>query len=100
MKNITVDEIWTFKLTSGEELVAKVIGVDENELIINNPVSVAPGPNGVGLMPSLFTANSDAPTRLNTNTIAVYAMTDESVKNKYIQATSNIVVPSKKILAG
>lgn len=97
---LTSGEVYTFKLTSGEELIAKVLDMQGTELVISSPVSVAPGPNGIGLMQSLFTANPDAETRLNTNTVTVYALTDESVKTKYIQATTGLVVPDKKVLIG
>jgi hypothetical protein len=29
-------------------------------MVIENPVSVAPGPQGLGLVPSMFTADPDA----------------------------------------
>ena len=43
---LELDKIYTFKLTSGEELVAKVIGLNDNTITINDPVSIAPGPGG------------------------------------------------------
>jgi len=98
--NIRINEVYTFKLNSGEELIAKVIKIEENNIIIEEPVSVAPGPQGMGLVPSLFTADPKAETRLNINSITVFAMTDESIKVKYIQATTGISVPQKKIVLG
>jgi hypothetical protein len=99
--NLKLNEVYTFKLNSGEELIAKVIKVDGNDLVIKEPVSVAPGPQGMGLMPSMFTADPDAETRLNTSAVSIYALTDDSVKAKYIQATSGLIVPeTKKIIMG
>lgn len=94
------NEVYTFKLTSGEELITKVLESHENFVLITEPVSVAPGPQGMGLVPSLFTANPKAETRLNTNTITVFAVTDESVKVKYLEATTGIKVPEKKLILG
>jgi hypothetical protein len=37
---------------------------------------------------------------INTNSIAMYAETDESVKAKYIEATTGITIPDKKIIMG
>jgi hypothetical protein len=54
----------------------------------------------MGLVPSLFTADPKAETRLNINSITVFAITDESIKVKYIQATTGISVPQKKIVLG
>lgn len=98
--NLKNDEVYTFKLNSGEEMVAKVKLSGGEWILIHDPVSVAPGPQGVGLMPTLFTANPESETRLNTNSIAVVAETDESVKTKYIQATTGIAVPEKKLILG
>lgn len=98
--DIITNEIWTIKLNSGEELIAKVTETNDSFIIVKEPVSVAPGPQGIGLIPSLFTADPDRDVRLNTSSIAIVAQTDESVKAKYIQATSGIIVPDKKIIMG
>ncbi len=87
-------------MNSGEELVAKVTDYDDNSVVINEPVSVAPGPQGLGLVPSLFTADPKAETRLNTKNIAIVALTDASIRAKYIEATTGLVVPDKKIIMG
>ena len=98
--NITANEVYTFKLNSGEELVAKVLQVYDNSLQIEEPVSIAPSPQGMGLVPSLFTADPKGIIMLNTSSISVYGMTDEPVKRKYIEATTGITVPSKKLVLG
>ena len=94
------NQVYTFKLTSGEELIAKVIKVDGDNLVIHEPVSVAPSQHGMGLIPSLFTADPTSETRLNTNTVTIVALTDDSVKVKYLEATTGIKVPEKKIILG
>jgi hypothetical protein len=54
----------------------------------------------MGLVPSLFTANPDSVIKLNTLSIAIFALTEENVKAKYLEATSGITVPSKKLIIG
>lgn len=100
--DIKVNEVYTFKLNSGEELVAKVIDINYSEefISIEEPVSIAPGPQGMGLVPSMFTAEPKGTTKLNKKSIALYADTDENVKTKYIQATTGISVPNKKLILG
>jgi len=97
---INVGEVYTFKLTSGEEVVGKVTAIEDHNVLLHDPVSVAPGPQGMGLMQSMFTANPKDPARLNINNVTIYALTDESVKSKYIEATTGLVVPDKKIIMG
>ena len=98
--NIKTDEVYTLKLNSGEELIAKVKSVDGTELVLAEPVSVAPGPQGMGLVPSIFTADPKGEYRLNTNSVSLYAVTDSTVKNKYIEATTGIKLPEKKLVLG
>ena len=97
---IKVGEVYTFKLTSGEEVVGKVTAVDDHIVSLHDPVSVAPGPQGLGLMQSMFTADPKDSARLNINNVTIFALTDESVKAKYIEATTGLVVPDKKIIMG
>jgi hypothetical protein len=93
-------EVYTFKLNSGEELIAKVKMSGGDWIGIEHPVSVAPGPQGMGLVPSMFTANPSAEIKLNTASVAIYALTDDAVQSKYLEATTGIQVPDKKIIMG
>jgi len=93
-------KVYTFKMNSGEEMIAKVTEVGEGYAMLQDPVSVAPGPQGMGLVPSMFTADPDKNSRLNMNCVAISALTDESVRMKYIEATTGIKVPEKRILVG
>jgi hypothetical protein len=97
---LTPGSIYTFKLNSGEELVAKVVDASKDTFAVDHPVSIAPGPQGMGLVPSMFTGNMGQPVQLNINSVALVAETDESVASKYIEATTGIRVPDKKIIMG
>lgn len=98
---IRKDEIYTFKLSSGEEVVAKVLEVGDDFLTINEPVSIGPSPQGgLGLVPSMFTYNNREKVRLNTNSITLIGQTDDAVKTKYIEATTGLKVPEKKVILG
>jgi hypothetical protein len=93
-------KVYTFKLNSGEEMIAKVKMAGGDWVEIEHPVSVAPGPQGMGLVPSMFTADPGAEIKLNTSSIAIYALTDDGVKTKYLEATTGIKVPEKKLILG
>lgn len=98
----TIGSVVTLKLNSGEELIAKIISeVDEHGFVqLQDPVSVAPGPQGMGLIPSLFTSDPAEPVRLNTASVSLLALTDDLVKDKYITAITGIQIPEKKIILG
>ena len=94
------NQVYTFKMNSGEEMVAKVKMSDMTWITLEEPVSIAPGPQGMGLVPSLFTADPAEEIKLNTNSVALVSKTDDSVKMKYLEATTGIKVPDKKIIMG
>ena len=91
-------EISTIKLASGEELVAKIMTIADGTLVIKQPVSIAPSPNGGPpmLVPSMFTAEMDRDVILYASAISMIAPTREDVKVAYIKATTGIDVPAKK----
>lgn len=98
--NLELNKVYTIKLVSGEEVIAKVIKQSEDSIELSDPLSVAPGPQGMGLIPSLFTVKPGESVVLNTKAITMYAATEENIEAKYTETTTGISVPSKKILVG
>jgi hypothetical protein len=87
-------------MNSGEEVISKILAVTDSAVTLQEPVSVAPGPQGMGLMPSLFTADNEAEFTLNLNCVAMVAQTADAVKAKYIEATTGLKIPEKKLILG
>jgi hypothetical protein len=94
------NQVYTFKMNSGEEMVAKVKHSGGDWITLEEPVSIAPGPQGMGLVPSMFTADPREEIKLNTNSVSLISKTDDSVKLKYLEATTGIKVPEKKLILG
>lgn len=94
------NEVYTLKLNSGEEVIAKIKSVQSDYIMLEEPLSVAPGPQGMGLVPSMFTSEPHSEVRLNTNSVSLSGPTEDSVKMKYLEATTGISVPSKKLILG
>lgn len=97
---LTPNQVYTFKLNSGEELIAKVIQSGGDFIQIEEPVSIAPMQQGMQMIPSVFTAEPKGEFRLNTNSVTMYAETEDSIKMKYIEATTGIKIPDKKLILG
>ena len=95
-----VGKVYTFKLNSGEELITKVAEITRDNILIEEPVSIAPGQQGMQMIPSMFTADPKGKFTLNTSSISLYAETDVNIKDKYIEATTGIKLPDKKIVMG
>ena len=97
---LELNTVYTFKLNSGEELVAKVAQTGSDFIIIEQPVSIAPTQQGMQLIPSIFTGDPKSLVKLNTSSIAMVVSTEDSVKMKYLEATTGIKVPEKKLILG
>lgn len=98
---LEVGKVYTFKFNSGEEMIAKIDSeMNGNYISITDPVSIAPGPQGMGLVPSMFTADPGQAVTININSVAMYVETDSNVRGKYTEATTGIKVPDKKIIMG
>jgi len=98
---LEVGKVYTFKMNSGEEMIAKFVSeLQAQHISVSDPVSIAPGPQGMGLVPSMFTGDTSQNVSINSNSIAMYVETDDSVRMKYIEATTGIKVPDKKIVMG
>ena len=98
---LEVGKVYTFKFNSGEEMIAKVSSESTgNYFSVEEPLSVAPNQKGMGLIPSLFTSDPKLSVTINTNSIAMYCEAEDSIKMKYLEATTGIKVPEKKIVLG
>ena len=94
--HISQDEIYTFKVVSGEEFVAKIVKIDDGIIVIKSPVSTGMSQQGLQMMPSLLTANMDKDVLLYLHSLVMVTETREDVKSSYIKATTGIDIPPKK----
>jgi hypothetical protein len=93
---IETNKTYTFKLVSGEEFVAKVTEVHADYYMISQPISTVISPQGLQMVPSLFSANLDGDVRLNISSYSMVAEPREDVADSYRQATTGITVPTRK----
>jgi hypothetical protein len=101
MFNIEKELIYTIKIANGDEVVTKVIDVDaDGNYIIAKPLTVVPGPQGIQMIMSLFTANPDKSYLLNKSQCSIIALARDEVRDSYIEATTGIKPVSNKILMG
>lgn len=89
-RGVAIGEVVTFKLTSGEELVAKLVEDSTAYYKLSRPMVIGMGQSGPGLMPYLFTVHPDKEVKLNKNVIAVVEATDKQFANQFIQSTTGI----------
>ena len=89
-KGVSQGEVITLKLTSGEEIVAKLSEETDAYYKLSRPMVIGMGPNGPGLMPYLFTIHPDKEVKLSKNTVTVAEATDASFAKQFLETTSGI----------
>ena len=89
-KGVAEGEVITFKLTSGEELVAKLVEETPTYYKLSRPMVIGQGPQGPGLMPYLFTVHPDKEVKLQKSTVTVAEATDKQFAKQFIESTSGI----------
>jgi hypothetical protein len=91
-KGVVEGEVVTIKLTSGEEIVAKLVEDGAVYYKLKNPQVIAMGPKGPGLMPYLFTVDPDKEIRLAKGTVTVCEATEKQFADQFIQSTTGIAL--------
>jgi hypothetical protein len=89
-KGVSAGEIVTIKLTSGEELVAKLVEDTGSFYKLAKPLVLTMSQQGIGMVPYLFTVSSDKDVNLNKSTVTVIAPTMKDAADQYIQHTTGI----------
>jgi hypothetical protein len=91
-KGVSEGEVITLKLTSGEEIVAKLVEDGAAYYKLKNPQVIGMGPKGPGLMPYLFTVDPSKEIKLLKTTVTVAEATDKSFADQFIQSTTGIAL--------
>jgi hypothetical protein len=91
-KGVSVGEVITMKLTSGEEIVAKLVDDQVMHYKVAHPMVIAMSPKGPALMPYLFTVDPGKEVRIAKAVIAVTEATDKLFADQFIQQTTGIAM--------
>ncbi len=91
-KGVAAGEVITLKLTSGEELIGKLVEETDTHYKLSRIQVIGMGPKGPGLMPYLFTVNPDRDVKLVKTTVTVAEPTDEAFAKQFIESTTGIAL--------
>jgi hypothetical protein len=89
-KGVAVGEVITLKLTSGEELVARLVEETSDHYKLNHVKVIGMGEHGPGLMPYLFTVEPSKDVKLSKSTVTVVVPTAKIFADQFIQSTTSI----------
>jgi len=91
-KGVSAGDVITLKLTSGEEIVAKLVEDGAAYYKLKNPQVIGMGPKGPGLMPYLFTVNPDTEVKLQKSAVTVAEATDAQFAKQFLESTTGIAL--------
>jgi hypothetical protein len=97
---LETNNIYTFKLNTGEELIARIVEIESDHMIIEHPILTVISQQGLQMMPGLFSADLGQNVRLNNASWAMIAETRQDVRDSWIQATTGIAPVRKQIITG
>lgn len=89
-KGYQAGDIVSFKLITGDEIVARIVDAGPNGFEVSKPCTVMPGPQGIGLIQSLFTADSDVDVVLTKEHVLMHAPSIDQMQKHYIKTTTGI----------
>ncbi len=89
-RGVVEGEVITFKLTSGEELVAKLVEDGAVYYKLSRPMVIGMSPQGPALMPYLFTVDPQKEVKLQKSVVAMAEATDKMFADQFIEQTTGI----------
>ena len=94
-KPVKTGEVVTIKLTTAEELIARLDADDETKIRISRPMTLSYGPQGVGMTPWLITVENDNAVEIEKKYVMFMAVTMKKAADQYIEGTTGIKTVSK-----
>ena len=85
-------DVVSFKLTNGEEILAKIVASDMSTYTISKPVTIMAQQQGLQFVQGFFTANQDKNITLNKSAVIMTAVPAEEVVKSYTEATTGIAL--------
>lgn len=89
-KGVTVGEVVTLRLNTGEEIIGKLVEDSSTNVSISKPMVLSMGQQGLGMMPFVFTVNPDKNIKISRSSVMMMEATDKQFADQYIQSTTGI----------
>lgn len=89
-KGISSGEVISIKLTSGEELIAKLEEETSTGYKVSKPLVLSMNQQGMGMVPFMFTSNPEKDIILNKTAVTAVTTCDKLFSDQYIQGTTGI----------
>ena len=85
-------DVVSIKLSSGEEMVARLENEEDGKTIVSNPTMLVASEGGMGMAPFMFTVPMSSKFPLASSNIICIVKTDEDTAKTYAEQTSGIAL--------
>lgn len=82
----------SLKLTSGEEVVARLEEETGTHTVLHKPMVLIAGQQGLGLAPFMFSVSADAKFKINNTSVTCVSKTEKELASQYTQQTTGITI--------
>ncbi len=82
----------SLKLSSGEEIVARLESEDDNHYTLRKPMVLIAQEKGLGLAPYMFSVNPDNKFMMRTASVSCVSKTQDEISKQYVATTSGIAI--------
>jgi len=91
--NYNKGDVIDFKLTSGEEIIARLDDDRLNEYVLIKPMALINTPNGgLGMMPAPIASDHVSPVMLNKHAVAFHCKCEQSLASQYLEKTTGLTL--------
>jgi hypothetical protein len=97
-KKYTENDIVSFKLSSGEEVIGKYIKDDMTSFVIKHPLMLVASQKGIGMAPYMFTVDPSKEYTFNKAAVLTHASTDKEIADQYLSQSSGIAIAKTGIV--
>ncbi len=98
LKENKIGQIVSMKLTSGDEVVGKIVGQTAEGITLSKPVILAASRDGLAMVPFMMTADPDGEFLFKVNNIMCIVDTNQQVSDAYFQSVTGITPVRNSIL--
>ena len=91
-KGLSEGSVATFKMYNGEEVIARLVRVEDDDYVIEKPLTLAMTPKGLAFQPWLITADVDRAVSLSKRVVTLAVPSAKESSDAYLQSTTGIVV--------
>lgn len=88
-------DILSFKITTGEEIIARLIEERDDCYVVAKPLTLVPAPEGLAMTQSFFSVDvKNHNISIQKSAVMMYGPTRKEIADSYIQGTSGIAPAS------